>query len=817
MHFPVFGETSTVARLVALLFCLLFAASAPAATYHVSNSASSDSYPGTEAQPFATVAHAITASSSGDTIHLARGSTFREGGLNLRRSRTLGAYGDASLPQPVLSGSDVITGWAPVAPGSPVLVTTPAVGSLITQLYLDGKRLTLARTPDTGWLRCDEGSDNNTIVDAELPTLPGAAPERWTGAQVRWRKWSWIYETRTIAEDDGAGTLALAGVTKLNETGIDTGYFIDNSLDALDAPGEWFYDSVANVLYLYPPDGANLHNARIEAVWRSLGATVTASTVEDITIRHFVAKGLDLHDPCHIRRCTLEQIDGTGIFGGFNTGGSQVTDCSIRDILDRGLDWYDASAGPSETIIEHNTFERIGSVPGLGGSGSWHHTGVIISRSPGLTFRLNHLCDIGYAGVLLGYDGQTVTRNVFRRCMSTLNDGAAIYTNCSASHITENIILDTVGNLESSHKWVPLGHGIWPEFLSEFHDSEIVANTVYGSGGNGLWLPNNYRCTVADNVVVSNRRAALRLGGFENQFTTPDDWQQNHSITGNLLAVGVSPWRPFPGQIIRVASWAPVDSCLVGFVTFTDRDLDYGTMADTTMLTPTASPLVKYDDAHPLTLAEWQSTEAAWADPAPTAYQGNGYLFINDTESTVDFPLPPGVAWQQLSGAATGSTVSITPFRSVVLTPASGSAAGLSPYYLASGEAGPLSYEEWIASYGFAGVSAAPDADPDADGLPNLVEYTGALSPQVADANAPLTIATAPDGAFTITLRERTGISSSTRITLQTSADMQTWTDLDSTNATVGAAPGEPFVCLVSLVVRPPAQRAFFRLKIVRN
>ena len=91
---------------------------------------------------------------------------------------------------------------------------------------------------------------------------------------------------------------------------------------------------------------------------------------------------------------------------------------------------------------------------------------MIISNANDVRIQYNRINQTGYAGVIIGEDGMTIHRNVFRRCMSTLNDGGAVYVNANTATITENIILDTVGDLDSSHPWTPLGHGIWPEFLS---------------------------------------------------------------------------------------------------------------------------------------------------------------------------------------------------------------------------------------------------------------------------------------------------------------------------------------------------------------
>ena len=808
MRIQALRKTSLVLRLAVVFPGLLLTAAASAATtYYVANGGL-DTAPGTQAQPFATIARALNRSGSGDTVSLARGSVFREGALTLNSSRTFNAYGTTTLPNPVLAGSAVITGWTPWAQNAAVLVATPGV-STIKQLYVDGRRMTLARTPNSGWLRTTTGTDDNHIVDAALPK---PATGNWTGAQVRWRKWTWIYETRTISADSGTGTLTLAGSTTLGGlAGIGSGFFVDNTLQALDAPGEWFYDSAANRLYLYPPIGSSAATMLVEAAYRPKAADVNGATLDSLTVQHFTDTGLGINDsPGTLRNCIIQHIGGTGVSASWNCAGTLITGCTVRDNLDIGIAWNENSAGAGGSIVERCTIERNGSVPGLAGSGSWHGVGVVIGNARGLIVRLNRITDTGYAGIILGCDGQTVTRNVFRRCMATMNDGAAIYTNCSSSHLTENIILDTVGDLESAHPWTPLGHGIWPEFLEQFHDADISNNTVYGSGGDGIWLPNNFNCTVSGNVLVSNRLAALELGGYESGASGV--LQENHTLANNLLAIGARPWRPFPGQIQTLADWASQNDYLLGFTTFAGFDIDYGTMSGTSLLTQNGADFVMRDGSTARTLAQWKSEESAWADPAPALYQGNGYLFINDTEAAVNFPLPGGVTWQQLGGGAVGATVSIAPFRSVVLLAASGSVAGLSPYYLASGEAAPLSFAEWIAGYGLTGANAQPAADPDGDSLSNLTEYTAGLSPVTAGPAPPLQL-TAAGGDLTLTFRQRTGLVGAAQ-QLETSSDLINWTPVDPTAAITSTVIGEPFVRALKLSLPAGATRAFYRLRV---
>ncbi len=657
---------------------------AEAAEYYVANGGS-DGGTGTQAAPFATVAHALTVSSSGDTIYLQRGSVFREAGLSLGNGKTLTAYGDAANPLPVLAGSIVATNWTPWPTNNAIYRASLSSSLAIEQVYVGGVRATLARYPNSGWLRTDSGSSDNTILDAELASHPQAAANRWVGAQVRWRKWSWWYETRPITGDNGSGTLTLGGATSGNNTGEGSGYYIDHSLAELDAPGEWFWDAANGLLYLYPPQGTDPAGLFVEAAYQPQGIAVGGGSLQSIALRHYTNDAVSVGSPSSVSNCLIEHIGDVGIAGSWNAFGSTISGCTIRDILNVGLTWNENPAGTGGTIIERNRLDRIGAVPGLGGSGSWHAAGIILSNAnesgSGVIVRLNRITETGYAGIILGADRQTVERNVFVRCMSTLNDGGAIYANAHNNIIRENIILDTIGDLDSSHPWTPLGHGIWIEFLSNFSGSQVTDNTVYGSGGNGLFLPNNFDCQIQNNVFISNRLSGLHLGGHENGRSDGQP-NQNHTIQGNLLGMGARPWQASEPE--NLATWSMPDDHALSFTVHGDRDLDFGSMSGTTFLTTDGTDLIKDSSNTPYTIAAWQTAESDWADSAPSSVQGSGYLFINDTETPLQFPLPKGITWQNLAGANVGADIQINPFRSVVLLATNGDTSGLSGSILAS-------------------------------------------------------------------------------------------------------------------------------------
>jgi hypothetical protein len=637
--------TSSIAALL-----LAIAANAPAADLAVLPApGGDDSGNGSGERPFATIARALARAGSGDTIHLARGAVYRESGLEFRAGLALKADGPADKAPPLITASVKIDGLKPWTKNAKVL--TAKVAGPILDCYADGRWLTPARYPNSGWMRAATGSTPAAILDPERAKAPGAAAGRWKGAQAHWRRWSWWWETRPIVDDDGAGRLALGPDNRFQDdfTGVGSAFYVDGCLAELDAPGEWCWD--AGALYVYPPADAEA-TALIEAVPAAAKeCAVSGATLDGVGFARFGPLALRIGGRSVVANCLFQDIGDTAIRSDWNGAGSQVRGCAFRDVRNVGISWNEDPKDAGGTVIERCEFERIGMAFGQGGSGAWHASGIVLYNGKPVTVRLNRMMDVGYCGVILGFEGNVIERNVLVRCMGSLNDGAAIYANTNASVIRENIVLDTVGNLETSHPWYPLGHGIWLEFLKDFHDAKVVGNTVFGSGGNGLFLTNNFHCEVRENVFAGNRISALHLSGDKGR-------AQGHVIADNVLAA-LSPAR-------RIRLVEPVASGWGGdFVRCIDFEdgFDYGTMTGTTLIAPPATPLVacrqqRWNDA------AW-AKDRTWADAGARIVRAQSLLLINDTVEPFEFAVPGG-GWSDLAGRP-ATKVAVPPFRSVVV------------------------------------------------------------------------------------------------------------------------------------------------------
>jgi parallel beta-helix repeat protein len=674
-------------KIAALAAAILVSVTAEARDWYVAPGGA-DGGAGTIGEPLATMAHAVSRASAGDSILLQRGGNYFASDLNTGSGTSIAAYGNGPLP--VVTGSlrANLTGtW-----GSNPAVRTGAVPQRVVSCYVNGRFVRQARWPniEDGFLRNDNDNEYDRIVDGELATRPGVAPGRWTGAQVRWRKWSWWWETRPIASHGPVNTLELdpAGNVGINLADPGSGYFIDNDLDELDAPGEWHWQ--AGVLYLYPPSWADPGTMKVDVVTTTstdllvdhesepVGVRTSGTSFENIHFSRYYGTALSINRPTTVEDCTFSELESTGIHFTWDSQPFTIRRSVFRDIRNIAIKGWADLADPAGSLIERNLFLRIGFEPGYGGNGPWHAAGVIVGQANAAVVRLNRFVDTGYAGIILGSDGQTVEENVFVRSMGTLNDGGAVYTNCNASIIRDNIILDTIGDLQYSHEWWPLGHGIWPEFLSDFHDTVITGNTIYGSNGHGIFLPNNFDCTISGNVIIDNRRAALGLYVDANP-------NQGHVITGNTL-VSTEPTRRIDRPENLSHWWLPPYVEPIPVALEYDAPADYGSMNHTTFVAPSSlAGVIRKEPAGTLfsTLGEW-TADAAWASAAGSLIsRSNAILLFNDTEEAVTMPVPVG-SWTLPDGSAVGSTITLQPWRSAVLVTAA-AVSPSPPYYAASG------------------------------------------------------------------------------------------------------------------------------------
>ncbi len=174
------------------------------------------------------------------------------------------------------------------------------------------------------------------------------------------------------------------------------------------------------------------------------------------------------------------------------------------------------------------------------------------------------------------------------------------------------------------------------------------------------------------------------------------------------------------------------------------------------------------------------------------AAQGHSFhgrvLAQNGPASYSAYGLPPGLAVNGTSGDLVGTPTLAGTFPVMLqATNASGAASRT----ISLTVLGTNSWAEWLAAYGLSGADALPDADPEGDGVANIVEYMRGNSPIASSfigARSPLPGETA-GGRLSVSL-ERSPNNVDVTLQVEASNDLTSWTPIA---LSVG---GDPFINL---------------------
>ncbi len=263
-------------------------------------------------------------------------------------------------------------------------------------------------------------------------------------------------------------------------------YWVENSRGLLDAPGEWWLDERAGVLWYRPLPGEPLAQLRVEAprasgLLRAMGRAdrpLRGLVLEGLTLeysawalppqgyaegqatfherrddstqahlRFFVPAAVEFvaAEGCVITRCTLRRLGGAGLHFGHAAKGNTLERSLIQDVSGNGVMVGEAQARASDgqawwssrpheaaagNTVRANVIERCGQ-QFFGAVGLW----VGLARDT----RIHHntLRHHPYTGVSVGWvwnptpspcKGNVVEFNHIHDVMQVLSDGGGIYT-----------------------------------------------------------------------------------------------------------------------------------------------------------------------------------------------------------------------------------------------------------------------------------------------------------------------------------------------------------------------------------------------------
>jgi parallel beta-helix repeat protein len=489
--------------------------------------------------------------------------------------------------RPVLSGGRAITGWKQVtdpklvsqAGGELWQVRLPAVKEgkwYFRELFVNGHRRPRARTPNTGFFHVD--GEINLVRQASSRPRVNSKFRFWGQATFRFRpgdiqpRWAaqgnvnlvvlagWQDSHLYIRHVDAAThTVTLSGPTLRSMTEHNSRYWVENTLDALDAPGEWYLDRASGVLYYRSEPGEKMedvqaiapvleqlvlfkgtgetgpvHNIRLCGLtlsytdW-SMGPNGYAGSQTAYNIPSAVS-GMGTRS-LEIERCVFRHLGGYAVhFGGGATRRLPILRGSKDDRI-IGNDMYDLGAGgvkigdprnpqtddqvTSGNIVSDNHIHDIGAVY-LGSTGIW------VGLSSNNTLSHNEINDTYECGISVGWvwgfgpsaakDNIIEYNNIYNIGRGMLSDMGCIYTlGVQPGTVERNNLCHDVTRYR-------LGYGGWGIYTDEgSSDILIENNVVYRAEDGGFHQNYGKNNTLINNIFAYGKTYQLAQTREERQ------------------------------------------------------------------------------------------------------------------------------------------------------------------------------------------------------------------------------------------------------------------------------------------------------------
>jgi hypothetical protein len=457
-----------------------------------------DASPGTREKPFATLERArsavrvLIADGLGEdvTVHVGGGVHVlskplvlapKDSGTEKHAITWAGVDGE----QAVISGGRRIDGWTKAANGR-WMATVPAVKAgewYFRQLTVNGKRAARARS---AFVRLADAKRIGANKQLRYFLGPGKvkAWDRLTDVEaVTLGRWASV-RRRIASVDVAAGRVVPADPANIDphpaiRSGRGVSCFIENALEELDEPGEWYLERDTGLLHYQPrpgedpekavviapvlerlvevraPRGAVVRNLRFRNLhFRHAGWTLPDRGYLGIQACHYVGGEVWKKLPrpvveaavvwtgatgCRIESCTFSRLGGSGLHLEERCAENVVAKSEFFDISGNGImvgvQGWDPRERRAALVTRNNRVAgnevRDCGVEFFGAVGIW------AGLTQGTRIEGNHVYDLPYTGISVGWrwdpkptpcKANVIENNHVHHVMRTLVDGGGIYT-----------------------------------------------------------------------------------------------------------------------------------------------------------------------------------------------------------------------------------------------------------------------------------------------------------------------------------------------------------------------------------------------------
>ena len=402
------------------------------------------------------------------------------------------------------------------------------------ELFVGGEPMRLARWPNDGF------AHTGRVID---PKQPDGAPAGLTfqfdhARLARWAragdgqgggvggvvggawaygywKYDWADESIPIASfDSDRNTITLAHDSGYGVT-TDKPFYVENLLEELDEPGEYYVDRSAGVLYFWPTEstGEMWLSTLDEPMMRLQG--VSHIKLEGLTFEYTRGDAIVAKDCQHVTLlgCTIRNIGNRGVLA---TGGQRVgvDSCVISNTGEGGLS---LSGGDRATLTpsghevvncDINNFSRRTAT----------YRPAVRLAGVGIRVAHNEMHDAPHSAIIYAGNDHLIERNDIHHVLRRTGDGGAVY--CGRDWTTAGTIIQN----NSFHDLVGISKWENAVYIDDQASGIIVRSNVFADCHWGMLVGGGHNNVIEHNVFVDCTRAihldARGLGWAARTFDT---------------------------------------------------------------------------------------------------------------------------------------------------------------------------------------------------------------------------------------------------------------------------------------------------------
>lgn len=490
-----------------------------------------------------------------------RGGTYRMDApfvLEPRDSGTADApvtYAAAPDERPIFSGGRVISGFKKNGPLWQTTIPQVREGRwYFRQLWVNGERRQLARSPNDGYFRIAR-----LIPGPAIPNAKPVARDRFVFAPGDLRAYerlpdahlvlmhSWensIHPLRSINTISNIVTFApLKEWWSVGYWEDSQRYFVEDAFELLDQPGEWHLDRESGVLSYWPMRGERMDKVEVVAPALTEFVRLAGDADKGELVRHVTLRGLTFHhadwvlDPkgnsstqaavetpavitadgaihCAIERCEVAHVGAYGIWFRRGCKDGLIQQNRLFDLGAGGIRVGEAkmartdAAESSRIVVDNNHLFDGGKIyPGC--------VGIWLAQASHNRISHNDIHDFNYTGISVGWnwglDPNRTSNNVIE--FNHVHDlGHGVTSDCGLIYclgvspggvIRNNVFHDIWPYSKPSFGW-----GIYLD--AQCGNYLVESNLVYNTQSGGLMFNNGgHEHVIQNNIFALSASEAL--------------------------------------------------------------------------------------------------------------------------------------------------------------------------------------------------------------------------------------------------------------------------------------------------------------------